>query len=114
MHVLKVALLIVVTIAIMRVASWSILFLIGWIWRRDSVHLRLASNVLALCAFAAYLVADHMPGEFIDRQALTFGAIVFGSCFAIDAVWLPALLRGHLRRRQGLPLGASRTSSTGR
>ncbi len=93
MHLLKIILLIAVTLAVMRVASWVSLWCFSRLARRDSLYLRLAANVVALFAFAGLLIADRLPGELLDLQALAFGIIVFGVFFAIDARWLPAYLR---------------------
>jgi hypothetical protein len=92
MHQLKVALLVVLVLAVMRLSSWSLLWLLGRAFRSGSVRLRLAANVMALLAFAAFLVADSVPGELLDLQALAFGAVVFGLFFAVDARWLPRVL----------------------
>jgi hypothetical protein len=98
MHWLKVAVLLVLTLTAMRVTSWSFLWLLGWISKRDSVYLRLASNVLALCAFAAFLMADSVPGELLDRRALAFGVVVFAIYCGSDVKWVPSRL---LRRFNG-------------
>lgn len=103
MHLVKVALLVVLTLAVMRLVSWAFLWLLGGIARSDSVSLRAAANALALVAFAAFLVADSVPGELLDTRALAFGAVVYGVFFAVDVRWLPRWLVGRTRgveRRQ--------------
>jgi hypothetical protein len=102
MHLLKILVLLLLTVAVMRLVSWSLLWLLGRVSRRDSIYPRLASNVLALCAFAAFLVVDSVPGETLDLQALAFGVVVFGIFFGLDARWLPRFL---LRR---MPQGDAR------
>jgi hypothetical protein len=87
MHVAKVVLLVLLTLAVMRVASWSL----GWLLNRFAGTKRLwtalLSNGVALMAFAGVLVAQRMPGEMIDVSALTFGVIVFAAYALIDIRW---------------------------
>jgi hypothetical protein len=101
MHLLKILVLLLLTVAVMRLVSWFLLWLLGRVSKRDSIYLRLASNVLALCAFAALLVVDSVPGETLDRQALVSGVVVFGVVFGVffglDVRWLPRFV---LRRVQ--------------
>jgi hypothetical protein len=97
MHLLKILVLLLLTVAVMRLVSWFLLWLLGRVSKRDSIYLRLASNVLALCAFAALLVVDSVPGETLDRQALVSGVVVFGVFFGLDVRWLPRFV---LRRVQ--------------
>ena len=100
MHLLKIILLISVTLGAMRVVSWSFLWLLGRVWKRESIYVRLASNVLGLLAFTAFLAVDTVPGEPLDAQALGFGMIVFGVFFAIDGRWLPRCLRTRIQTRE--------------
>jgi hypothetical protein len=59
---------------------------------RDAAWLPLGSNLLALCAFAALLRLDAVPGELLDLRALAFGVVVFAVFFAIDRRWVPGVL----------------------
>jgi hypothetical protein len=93
MHLLKVILLVSVTLAAMRLTSWFVLWGLSRLAPGNSPYQRLASNVVALLGFAGLLIADRVPGEVVDLQALAFGILVFGVFFAIDARWLPAYLR---------------------
>jgi hypothetical protein len=97
MHQLKIALLLVLTVAAMRLLSWALLWLMGWAFRSESIRLRLVSNAIALSAFSAYLVVDRVPGEPVDAAALAFGCVVFCTFFAVDARWLPRPLLTHVR-----------------
>ena len=87
MHAVKVVLLLLLTLAVMRVASWSL----GWLLERFAGTTRLwsavISNAAALMVFAGFLVAQGMPGELIDVSALTFGVIVFTTYALIDIGW---------------------------
>ena len=98
MHTLKILLLLLLTLAAMRVASWLCLWLLRRVLKRDAAWLALGSNLLALCAFAALLRLDAMPGEVLDLRALAFGVIVFAVFFAIDLRWVPGLLSRGARR----------------
>jgi hypothetical protein len=97
MHVLKVLFLLALTLAIMRLVSWTFLWLLGWVVNREAVYLCAASNVLALCAFAAFLVVDAVPGELLDLRALAFGVIVFGVFLGVDLRWTPRFLSRRFR-----------------
>lgn len=63
MHVAKVVLLLLLTLAVMRVASWSF----GWLLKRFAGTKRLwtalLSNSVALMAFAGVLVTQRIPGR---------------------------------------------------
>jgi hypothetical protein len=87
MHAAKVILLLVLTLAVMRVASWSL----GWLLKRFSTTKRLwiavLSNGIALAAFGCFLVTQRIPGELIDAPALTFGVLVFSVYALIDVRW---------------------------
>jgi hypothetical protein len=87
MHVAKVILLLLLTLAVMRVASWSL----GWLLKRltgaKRLWIALLSNTAALIAFAGVLVTQRIPGELIDLPALTFGVVVFTTYTLIDIRW---------------------------
>lgn len=87
MHVAKVILLLLLTLAVMRVASWSL----GWLLKRFTgakrLWIALLSNTVALIAFAGGLVTQRIPGELIDLSALTFGVVVFTMYALIDIRW---------------------------
>jgi hypothetical protein len=92
MHALKSFFLLLLTLATLRSASWLCLWLLRRVLRQDSAWLRLGANVLALCAFAALLRLDAVPGELLDLRALAFGVIVFAVFFAFDLRWVPGIL----------------------
>ena len=87
MHVLKVISLLILTLALMRGASW----LLGWLAFRfatlSQVPSTLVGNALALGLFVAVLVWNLMPGEPFDFGAAVFGVVVFGLCQLIDLKW---------------------------
>jgi len=103
MHVLKIILLLVLTLAAMRLVSWALLWVLRRVWKCDSRHQPLAANALALAAFAAFLFIDRIPGQFLDPQALAFGVVVFGVCFGVDTRWLPRWVANR-------PQGSQRTA----
>ena len=92
MHAVKILLLLLLTLAAMRVASWLCLWLLRRVLKRDAAWLALGANLLALCAFAVLLRLDAVPGELLDLRALAFGVIVFAVFFAIDLRWVPGIL----------------------
>lgn len=87
MHAAKVILLLVLTLAAMRAASWSL----GWLLNRFSttkrVWIAVMSNGIALAAFGCFLITQSVPGELIDPSALTFGFMVFSVYTLIDLRW---------------------------
>ncbi len=87
MHVAKVILLLLLTLAVMRVASWSL----GWLLKRltgtKRLWIALISNTVALIAFTGVLVTQRIPGELIDLSALTFGFVVFATYALTDIRW---------------------------
>lgn len=87
MHVLKVTFLLVLTLAIMRGASW----LLGWLTYRfakvSKVPSTLIGNALALGLFVAFLIWNLMPGEPFDVEATVFGVVVFGVYQLVDLKW---------------------------
>jgi hypothetical protein len=98
MHSLKILLLLLLTLTTMRLVSWCCLALLRRVLKQDSASLRLGANVLALCAFAAILRLDAVPGEILDLRALAFGVIVFAVFFAVDLRWVPGFLSRGTRR----------------
>lgn len=89
MHSLKVALLLILTVAAMRGGSW----LLGWLSYRLG-HLRRRSstalgNGLALALFVGYLTWDLLPGEPFDVEATLFGLVTFGLFHLLDLRWCP-------------------------
>jgi hypothetical protein len=89
MHALKIAFLLLLTLAVMRGASW----LLGWLAFRFAGAPRNAStflgNGVACGLFTAAQFWNRMPGEPIDLAALVFGAVVFGVYQLLDLRWCP-------------------------
>lgn len=87
MHVAKVILLLLLTLAVMRSASWSM----GWLLKHHTETKRLwiavISNTAGLIGFAGFLVTQRIPGELIDVSALLFGVVVFTTYSLIDLRW---------------------------
>ena len=86
---MKIVALIVLVLAVMRVASWTL----GWAVMKFAPHrVRLvvaAANAAAFAIFAGLLAADLAPGEPVDYQALAFGLVVFTMFCLIDLRWRP-------------------------
>ena len=99
MHVAKVILLLLLTLAIMRVASWCLGWLIEHLTGAKRLWVAVVSNTVALTAFAGVLVTQRIPGEMIDSSALTFGAVVFATCAPIDIRWTKWGKKGARRSR---------------
>lgn len=87
MHILKVTLLLLLTLLLMRGASW----LLGWVAYRLGKFSRIPStlvgNALALGLFVAFLIWNLRPGEPFDVEATVFGVVVFGVFQLVDLRW---------------------------
>lgn len=89
MHIAKLVLYVILTIAVMRGVSW----LFGWLLN-VLLHSRvwasaLSANFAGLAAFVVFLRFNQMPDEPFDLDALIFGFVIFGVCFAVDLKWSP-------------------------
>jgi hypothetical protein len=84
MHLLKVAFLVLLTLAFMRLCSWAV----GWALFKLSPLTRtrafVVANLLCFVTFVAYLYLSLERGEPIDPMAIVFGAIVYLTCSTID------------------------------
>lgn len=99
MHSVKVAFLLVLTLAVMRSGSW----LVGWaafrLTQAPALASTLVGNTVAFGLFLVFLLWNAMPGEALDIEATIFGAVVFGVFQLIDLKWQP------WRRRAGADEG---------
>jgi hypothetical protein len=89
LHILKVALLVLLTLAVMRAVSWGVGWVVARAWRTRPAPIALAANATSLAAFAAFLVWNLMPGEPFDYAPLAFGVVVYLACFLADLWWRP-------------------------
>lgn len=87
MHTAKVILLVLLTLAVMRAAGWSL----GWLLHRYAATRRgstaVLSNAGAFAIFTAALIQQRMPGEWLDPAGATFGAVVFTLFALADLRW---------------------------
>jgi pimeloyl-ACP methyl ester carboxylesterase len=87
MHAAKVILLVLLTLAAMRVTSWSL----GWLLKRHSktrtIRIALVSNFVALALFTGLLLTQRIPGELLDISELAFGVLVFTIFALYDVKW---------------------------
>jgi len=99
MHAVKILFLLLLTLAAMRVASWLCLWLLRRVLKRDAAWLPLGANLLALCAFAALLRLDAVPGELLDFRALVSASSCSPSSSRSisDDAWHPVARRAPLR-----------------
>jgi hypothetical protein len=94
MHAVKVALLFILALAVMRLGSWGVGWLMCRALRKISFWSSLASNLICLMVFAGLLFWNLMPGEGFDYAALAFGAVVYTLCLVMDVRWRPWRPRG--------------------
>jgi len=89
MHALKVALLVVLTLALMRVISWALAWpLMRWCPGQTGAVM-VAANAGGLLVFWGFLHWNHLPGEFLDYSAAIFGLVVYSLFSGIDLKWHP-------------------------
>ncbi len=82
-HIVKIAILLLVTVAAMLLMSWGL----AWILRRMHVPTRLAAilaNVLCFVSFIVWQHVDLKPYGGLEFSIVAFGAIVWGGCLALD------------------------------
>ena len=87
MHFLKVTFLLVLTLGIMRVASWTLGWLSFRLARASQLGSTLIGNIGGLGLFIAFLSWNLMPGEPFDFEATLFGVVVFAIYQALDLKW---------------------------
>ncbi len=79
----KLTLLLLLTIAAMRLCSWVLKWILTKALPGRRKLVALLANGACLAAFVSWLYYDLLPGEPIDIAALVFGLLVFG----IFALW---------------------------
>lgn len=99
MHALKLALLLLLTLACMRAASWFFGWLLSLAFKGSAGWTSLVSNGICLGVFAGLLCLSLMPGETMDYAALVFGAVVYALYLGMDLKWRPWRAKGKVKHR---------------
>ncbi len=89
LHWLKVAILVFLTLIIMRLLSWIPMWSLQKLKLLSSRKSALLCNVVALILFVVFLQMQSIPGESIDSAAIIFGVVVYLFFLVIDLNWLP-------------------------
>jgi hypothetical protein len=89
MHTVKVALELLLTLAVMRFLSWGLGWALFRVVRKGPFRVSLIANAAALAIFAGFIVWNLAPGEPLDYEAVTFGAVVYLLCLVSDLKWRP-------------------------
>ena len=90
MHTIKVAVLLILTLAVMRGASWLVGSIVARAVGPKPLTTIVVSNVAGVVLFAVFLLLNQVPGtRFDDYPALLFGAAVYMVCGLMDLAWRP-------------------------
>jgi hypothetical protein len=89
MHTAKVTLELLLTLAVMRLLSWGLGWVLSRVLRKGPFRVSLIANAAALAIFAGFIAWDLAPGEPFDYEAVTFGAVVYLLCLVSDLKWRP-------------------------
>lgn len=87
MHTAKLIVLLLLTVGVMRAASWCVGWLLKRVARMQRLWIAALSNALGFSVFAVLLATQRMPGEPVDFSALWFGLVVFAVCAVTDMRW---------------------------
>ncbi len=86
---LKIAALLILVLAVMRLASWGLGWVLARFFRAGARTGALVSNAVAYLLYVALLYRDLMPHEPMDANAVLFGLAVFAVYAATDLYWTP-------------------------
>lgn len=89
MHTVKVALELLLTLAVMRLLSWGLGWVLFRVVRKGPLRVSLIANAAAFAIFAGFIAWNLAPGEPFDYEAVTFGAVVYLLCLLSDLKWRP-------------------------
>ena len=89
MHTLKVALELLLTLAVMRAISWGLGWALFRVAKARPLPGALIANAVALACFVAFVVWNLAPGEPFDYEASAFGVGVYVLYLLIDLKWRP-------------------------
>jgi hypothetical protein len=87
MHVIKIILLLLLTLALMRIASWTLGRLLNRYSKMQPLGIAVLSNLGALGLFMGVLIGQNGPGELFDGTELAFGIAVFTLYALYDLKW---------------------------
>lgn len=90
----RISVLILLTLLVLRLVSWSIAWIIRRLFRLGSRPAAIASNAIGFALFVLWLYLDLESGEPIDPAAVLFGGLVFASFVIFD------LLRARWRSKK--------------
>jgi hypothetical protein len=94
-HALKVAALLLLTLAAMRAVSWGIGWGLSRIAALEVFPSAVVANVIGLATFTGFIVWNLLPGEPFDYTAFGFGVLVYATCLLADLKWRPWHRDGH-------------------
>jgi hypothetical protein len=88
-HWTKVIFILLLTLLIMRLLSWTPIWIMGKVASLTRWKSILLFNGVALSFFVLFLKWQTMPGEPFDTAALFFGIVIYGVFTMVDLYWLP-------------------------
>lgn len=89
MKLLKICILLLLTLAAMRAASWAVAWAMVRLWATNVRVVAVLANLIGFAAFVLLLNSNLLPGEPVDWAAILFGLGVFALCAATDFIWRP-------------------------
>ncbi len=89
MHWLKIALVLELALAAMRLCSWAVGWVLSRVARARPGISAALSNAAGFFIFVLLLWRDLQPGEPADVSAIVFGLAVFAAYAGIDLRWTP-------------------------
>ena len=89
MHTIKIAFELLLTLAVMRVLSWGLGWLLFRVAKAGPFVGSLIANAASLAIFMGFIVWNLAPGEPFDYEASAFGVVVYLLCLLSDLKWRP-------------------------
>ncbi len=98
MHWAKIVVLVLLTVAAMRLESWILGWVLAKLFPNHHKTTSILSNLIALSVFVLLLYTDLMPGEPMDWAAVVFGLVMYTMFAFTDLFWTPESWLAHKRQ----------------
>lgn len=92
---MKIAALLLLALALMRLCSWGLGWMLTKVLHINSKASAIVSNITAFFLFALLLYSDLEKGELVDTNAILFGVVVFAVYATTDMFWVPWRVKKH-------------------
>jgi hypothetical protein len=98
MHWTKIVVLVLLTVAAMRLGSWILGWVLAKLFRNHHKTTSILSNLVAFSVFVLLLYKDLMPGEPMDWAVVVFGLVMYTMFTVTDLFWTPGSWLAHKRQ----------------